>query len=565
MPSPSLPSSNPLTRETLALARTNLERGLVLKGANKKSFKLTAAHLETWFAQAECSLLGSKHELSPKNKTAQIHRLSTQFLSHFGLQSPQAVIDFLNSPAGKITTALVGKQLTEMMAIEEHVQENLLAAHLMKRRRLSFLLAGLLHRREMRIHRLNEEAQLANDKRHRAEETEAIQKRLASSSDKEIQEAYLEITLAAYTEASNETERLLDNKILASKTCEDALVALELRRAFSATKYKHYNTHLALAYDDLAQWALLPTLTVSDVQQKIQILTKQLNATVDEIQNLLEEGKDKEDMFHEKMAISNAQNLHIAMLMDMISVIEGRKFLYTQNGIRTQNFNEAEFIIAAEKKIVFKDSKYYLLNADKDIENLSHEDKQAGEEAYLRYRPEIMGVKPLVKHHQQVEQDEHSKSHALLSSSNDTIQQEILLLANQLTQIQAARANIETSLIAAPTPTMTASPNTTTKGLSTSYSHMLLSMKPTKRSIDWLKTNIDKIAEPKLKAEVNKLTPGKPIPPTLLTQLLARRDLGLLWLNPSKPDIAKTDLTPYAATPARTTPFSVIPNPFRRT
>ena len=565
MPSQIKPTTNSLS------SPANPGQGLVLNDINGKQVELTASHLEKGFAQAAVSLLGSKHELTPSNTAS----LSAQFLKHFDLQTgltkPQDIINFLKSPGGKIITTLIGKQLAEMTSINEHVKRELLTEQLMKRRRLSFLLAGLLHRRKARAHRLNEETQLAIDKRHRSEESIAIEKRLAaSSSTNNVLDFSLRINFTAYTKSSKEIERLLDNLLLESKTLEDSLADIERLIMLAAKKYAHYHNHLDLASQEIASWTLLPTLSLATVHEKIQQLTSEIHLDTNEINQLLEEGKD--DEAHEKITISNARNLHIAMLLDMIAVIEGDKHLYTKDGIKTTNFHEAEFIISKQNVLVFQNGKYYLVGANKNPENLSIEDKMAGEIAYMRLRPEIMGVKPLVQHNQTLEQENHNKTKSRLLTRDDATQQQILFLANQLTQIQTDRTDIDRSLKSttptpsmkppAPTPVATANPSAGKQNLSGSYSHMLMSMRPTKRAIDWLKENIE---EPKLKAQVNKLTPGKPIPPQVLQQLLARRELGRMWLNPGKPDIAKTDLTPYAAPPQRITPLSMIPKPFRTT
>ena len=266
------------------------------------------------------------------------------------------------------------------------------------------------------------------------------------------------------------------------------------------------------------------------------------------------------------MEMSNARNLRIGLLLDMIAVIEGRKVMYTQDGTPTQDFHEAEFILSNQKKLIQNNGKYYVLNASQDSENLSNEEKETGEKAYLRLRPEIMGVKQLIQHNQKLEQKEHNERKSVLSARSEAMQQDLLLLANQLTQMQASCASVEAALTspsATPTPAMkpmptpTPTPHANAQCLTNSYRHMLLLMKsnPSEQSLEWLKTNITSSQSPKkLQEQVNTLSPGKPIPAELMKQLLARRDLGRVWLTPFKPDITKTDLTPYATSPFNTRP-----------
>ena len=161
----------------------------------------------------------------------------------------------------------------------------------------------------------------------------------------------------------------------------------------------------------------------------------------------------------------------------------------------------------------------------------------------------------------------HSEKKEALSAKSDEMQQEIILITNKLTLAQSLRANAEfqlkerhtipatlTPMTSAPTPSkssMTAKPSgPSPKYLTDSYREMLLLMRPspTQRALDWLKQSlsVDADSPKELKALVNQLKPGKPIPPTLMNQLLARRDLGRLWISPNKPDVEILDkTTPY--------------------
>lgn len=550
---------------TTKSSKTNDQQNIILGDINGKDVTLTASHIEKWFAQAESALSKDKHELTPSSTA----KLSTQFLKRFGLQSglhtPQHVIDFLKSPAGKITTALIEKQLAEMAATEGHVKQEMLKEQIIKIQRLSFLLMGMLHKRKLRERQLNEEVQLAKDRRRREEETAAIQKRLAGTSSTQlILDPNLEMDIPAYEQASEAIEQLLDSRLLESELLEEALAKLEKLTLLTTKKYAHYNTVLNTAYQEITELMMTPTLSIVNAQQKIATLTSEIDLDTNEISMLLEQGRD--DDAREKMEFSNARNLYIAMLVDMVSVIEGHKFMYTQNGKKTTNFHEAEYIVAKQNRLIFSDGKYYLVETSKTAEDLTIEDKITGEAAFLRLRPEIVGVKQLVMKNQQAEQSEHVNTKAKLLTRSEVLQQEILFLANQLTQIQATRADMAIPLNSTtPTPSMRQEPRLTPntshdRGLSGSYSHMLVSMRPTKQQIDWLKTEVEHTAKPKLKTAVNKLSPGAPIPQAVLQQLLTNRYLGRLWLNPNLPKIDKTDLGPNATTP---TPYSTRPKPIR--
>jgi effector protein LidA len=546
----------------------NLKQNLLLQDARGKEIVLKASHLEKWFAQAESSLLSNTHKLTPDEIKANTPTLATQFLGHFdlqdGLRTPQNVIDFFKSHAGKATLAMISKNLAETADAEEHLQMDLLIKQRQRQRLMSFLLLGLLHRREARKH-LNEAIQHDIDKRHKTEKE--TQKQLAEASSYESsREMYLQKTLDAYLDASRALECELNNKHALSITLEHDLAELEKHILLTAKKYSLYNSQLDLAYEDLAEFTLLPVISIESIQLKINSLSGDFNDEADEINKHLLAGED--DIAREKMEMCNARNLRIGLLLDMIAVIDGRKVMYTQDGLPTQDFHKAEFIISNQKKLVQNNGKYYILNAGQDSENLSNEEKEAGERAYLRLRPEIIGVKQLIQHNENLEQKVHNEKKSVLSARSEAMQQDILLLANQLTQMQASCASTEAALtprtptpamkpMPTPTPTPTVSPQASTQCLSNSYRHMLLLMKnnPSERSIEWLKTNIANTQSPKkLQEQVNTLSPGKPIPAELMKQLLARRHLGHQWLTPFQTDITQTNLTPYSTSPFKTRP-----------
>ena len=544
------------------LSQSNIKQSLLLQDTNEKDIELKATQLEQWFAAAELSL---RPESTLAEADTNLPKLANQILNYFGFQTSQDVIEYLKSPAGKITTALIQKELAEEEAMDRRVMQNVLLERRQYLRRLSFLLLGLLHKREVHAHMLNEETQRANDKRRQTEEQLAKQRRATIPSPTD--HAYLYRTLAAYTEATDALEVTLGKKFIECSLIEKALAHIELMIKFVTKKYAQYNDHLDAAYNDIDQWTL--HVPIATVEQKIQVLTTELHLDTAEISKLLDAGD--EAAAREKMELSNARNLYISTLLDMLSVIDGRKFMYTEFGERTLNFREAHFIIAQQKKILHKNGRYYLLESSQDSESLSEEDKATGERAYLRLRPEIMGVRQLIQHNQGLEQKEHNEKKTVLLARSEMMQQEILLLTNQLTQIQAARVSIEVTLAATPAlamrpvPRQTSSPRVISNCLSQSYQHMLLLMNsnPSERAIDWLKSNVANTrGTKKLQAQINTLTPGEPIPQPLMKQLLARKELGRMWLNPNKPDIAQRDLAPYAASPIRT-PFSTIPKPFR--
>jgi len=264
------------------------------------------------------------------------------------------------------------------------------------------------------------------------------------------------------------------------------------------------------------------------------------------VQRLLLNNQDEKA--HALLAICNAYNLQIATLKDMISVINGDKILFTLQGKITSSFAEAHFILPKQKKLVFENGTYYLLQVDQDIKHLSSEEKESGERAYLRLRPQLMGVKQLVEHNQHLEHKVHDETRSLLLKRSEVIRHEIALLAHQLTKIQAAQTSIST-----PSPSRQ-------RCLNNSYHHMLLliGLNPTKEAVDWLKESQSHAkTSPKFQKTLNDLKEGEKIPPSLIKSLLRNRNPGHLWMDM---DVLEKGLTDTKAGPS---PFSM--NPFKRT
>ena len=443
---------------------------------------------------------------------------------------------------------------------------------------MAFLLLGLLHKRKARAERRNEEALEIIHHHSKAEEQAAIQRQQAAQSSHS--NPFLERTIDAYSKATKALEGELDNRLHESKSLEKDLAELELNMELTGKKYTHYDTHLDEIYDELAQLTSEGPVPTKTLQKRIDALTQQINLDTDNVSALLDEGKDSEA--RELMEVSNARNLQIATLLDMLSVINNQKVMYTTEGELTQVFQKAAFILAKEDRLVFKNDRYYLLKSGQDFDALSPSEKTSSEQAYLRLRPEIMGVKQLVAHNQGTEKSEHNERKTALSARSDLMQREILLLANQLSSIQAARADAMASLSetskttpgikltplpsspslspAPPAPHKRASSHVSEppKYMANSYREILQLMRlnPTQRAIDWLKDSMANTRDPNLQNQLNKLKPGKPISPGLMTMLLARPDLGQLLTLTKKPI---TQAAPELALSTAPTPFSKKP------
>ncbi len=504
--------------------------------------KPTLSLLEKWLSTTELSLRQPKNTLLTEEET---RGLATQFISRFGLKTLKDVIVYLNSPRGKIVYALIGKQLAELVAIDEQVMSNQFERRLLEKRGLAFLLMGLLYKREAKARRVKEETVQINEKYAKM----PAQKPLANQ-ERKLQPAFDKILLPQkksalpYSLAAEELEQLLNETLVKSQSLENDMACLEHDIQRSSVKYMHYIKALTLTYKELNKVTDLTTISLHTIEQKIQKITLKMDEESNNVQKLLL--NDQDEKAHALLAICNAYNLQIATLKDMISVINGDKILYTPQGKITNSFAEAHFILPKQKKLVFENGTYYLLQVDQDITRLSSEEKESGERAYLRLRPQLMGVKQLVEHNQRLEHKVHDETKSLLLKRSEIIRHEIALLAHQLTKIQATQTSISTP--------------SRQKCLNNSYHHMLLliGLNPTKDAVDWLKKSQSHAKNtPKFQKELNNLKEGEKIPPSLIKSLLKSRNPGRLWMDM---DVLEKGLTDTKTGPS---PFSM--NPFKKT
>ncbi|MCX7117580.1 MAG: hypothetical protein NTW94_06725 [Legionellales bacterium] len=531
----------------MSRARREPIHQLTLAASSGKPIQLTAPQLEKWFAHAEHTLHPTQRELHPTEMNTKSRPKAARILSYFGLQSATDVITFLNSPTGKVTLALIAKQLAEDEGIREDEREELLQHQRQKRYAMAFLLLGLMHRHQALAERRDDEAQREFDK-HLKSEAESQQ---AQSADHPASKQELQLSLKALNEASTAISDLLNHKLHEAEALEKSIEDIEKLILQSEFKYTTYMRDLDQAYQSIALWSHTTPFPLRDIQQKMDALNVLIENDAEEIANLIALNRD--DNAHIKLETNNARNLQIVLFQDLLSVHKGTKVMLNDMGQTTVNgrpiqFHEATFIIpktlAKTHQIVCKNRNYYLLQTNASFEALSPEERARCEKAYFRLRPEILGVKHWVEHNRTLETAHHHEQKSRLSERSVMMQQDISLIASQLTKIKATEAEVESLLNPEPKarPKMTPTP-APTKSLDpssphwshSSYHHMiqLMHSNPTTSSLHWLKGSVAESPSRALKHDVAKLEPGKPIPELLMKSLLQRRDLGNVWLNPA--------------------------------
>ncbi len=529
---------------------------LLIHRPNQDAIALTTSRLEQWFASAAASIPG----VASKDTKS----LATEFLGYYGLKNTAQVIQFLKSPAGESVLTMIGEQLAEVAAINEQRQHDLLQRYLLEKRVLAFLLMGLLERSEAHIHKLNEQAQEI------AEQIRTGDKSGQGAKDAKAQEALN--TLEALKQTEKALQEQLESTLKESTVLEEAIEAVRQDMERVEQKYAIYNTQVERAYEEMKAIPLV-TASIQTIQNQINALTQQLEQDARDIDRFLDAGQDA--MVRDRINRTNAVNLSLGILQDMLAVINGQKVLYTATGELTTDFHKANFIVPLKKQLVVANDKCYLLNAGQDLTTLSPEEMDRGEAAYRKMRPELMGVRELIQHNQSLEKEEIAGRQKTLAVRSDRMQSQIAFLARSIVQNQANQAALNASLTPdtnsnAPRPAPTPAPSPSLRApaptpslraaqtLNASYQSMLRLMgtTPTSReAIHRLQNDMSHLPlSPEMRTQLNTLRPGQPIPSHLMEGLMARTDLASVWDPISGSTEAAT------SSPTAPSPFSMRPS-----
>ncbi|CEK11175.1 hypothetical protein [Legionella hackeliae] len=602
---------------------------IALTTKENKVISLTASQLEKWFANLETS---RTQKVKNDNPVSHVNdpELATIYLSRYGLKTSKDVITFLKSPAGHDVITMIGKQLAEIESIREAIQLEQRDHQIRRGRALAALLLGLLYEREAKAKEKNAEIQKGIDKK--------LHKPSATAMNAAEDMAAAEAQHAAYTESINALQNTLSDKLKESEKLEEelelAMQKLDEEDAIITSRYGIFDHHLdaldqyelllkafemspeqrtqtlttlqqqitwlqeqvALSKDEhltqrlvtlqttysiLEKQTETPESTVGHLENKLKGFKKTLKTQAAQIGRLIEAGKDDEarELLHEH----NGLHVQYEGLKDMISVLKGEKKLWNLNGQPMSpftDFGESAFILSKDESIVFHNGKHYLLPKDQSPENfpfMSQEEQDKAQVRFERAKPSISSLKTLVHHNKGLEVGLQTQKRENITARSEAMQQEILLLSNQLTKLQAARADLEVLMnqlrkeapemakSLTPVPTPQPSSKTSTNVVTQSYRHILLLMKsnPTQQSVSRLESIFrrpDGTVDPSTQALLANIRYGRPMPQQTINNLL--KNMERLGISAYKPGVTSI---PRPQETAHDDYVSSAPNPFSTT
>ncbi|QRN04266.1 hypothetical protein GH742_10470 [Legionella sp. MW5194] len=422
---------------------------------------------------------------------------ATQFVGRYGIKTAKDVIAFLKSPAGDSVKVMIGEELAQVAALEEFKRQEYQTHEIRQHRLLAFLLLGLLYREAHARHVVEANTQQAearvqqgeatisqDQQRAREQRTAALNQSLSSFnntaaaiesrlSQKELELASVQRELQAINPeemalryetfdrhlgeleiqfqlpelsideqiASLETQKAALEAQLQTQTPEALESALVDPNAppqgLDSGNLKDRIAELSERIHALKQQKIVSaTARIPQIEGKINELSDKLESQLDDMQQLIESGKD--DEARKILLEHNGLHLQIAGLKDMVGVLKGEKVLYKDDGQVAKSFDEAAFVLPLDKKVVKRDDKYYLIGAKQDLSTMEEHDLLQAQKDFERARPEISNLKLLIKHNHGLENERLQQA----QDKSKSLHNDIMTLRNQLTQIQAARSEV---------------------------------------------------------------------------------------------------------------------------
>ncbi len=584
-------------QETTFMAKNNTPTA-ALTTQQGQLYSLTDKKLEQWFASLEKSNTNPtlNNELPEDDEG-----LATQFLSRFGMKNSLDVIAFLNSAEGTDLTAMVHDELAEIAAMEDY--EEFLAAEETKRehRMLGFLLLALMYEQGAEGHSFNEIIAAQN--------AQALKRAHASVTSRPTDETSLahDILTKQY-DAFDSAVTAVDEKLKVKNT---ELEAVDKTLADLDQQSKELNAEHELFDDHLSQFNEFADKTAQHphqpetIEQQITLLHKKMDTQLEEIQSLIEAGKN-DDV---RQQLKERQGLHLQMagLNDLHDVSKGQKYFCDREGKQVTSPKDAHLVLNTGKKIVKDpaDDRYHVLAAHEDLQSIkssanAQERLNTSHKHYQQALTNNASVHTQVAHNKKLKEEHHLQRHSAALAQKATLQGDISLLSTQKTKLKTAQAEVErkltrsrpTSLSApnetiapnssAPTlkPTLEPQAQPTRKSPQKSHKELINALNNLKKdrtpeAIIRFRDLIKPYANhPQFKSvsdkieEIKNMPRWAPIPQITMQSLL--QNMERFGVNAEKPEImpldsatlAKTaDETPEEYTPSAT-PLSTKPSPF---
>ena len=527
----------------------------------------------------------------------------TQLLGQRGLQNSEDVKKFFATEEGRRLKKQLEEMLNAIAAREQAARDREYYEQLTRHCLLAFLhFYFLQHKREL-AKKTNESIQQQIDK-ILAKGRELINTKSGQPQASDFAVAFTQ-PFEAYQISAEIIKNDLVEQLAHAEAIEGKLAKLENQEQIITERYQalEYHSNVLLSHLRVIEQAEFAEQTNLVKAKKAELILT-IEAKQKEINAMLDSNKpEAEANAYRKLHELNGLNLEYAGLEDMEAVLDGKKVLYNADGKPVDSINQAEFILPKDQAIIKHNSTYYLLkpeitsklvnnkvlaqdshgqlyliNPSATLNALSHDEKDLAKRMFERAKPSISSLKKLVVDNHGLEVTNCTNQKSALAIQSQQAREVIAELSNQLNQVQAAQANlvdlIKNPKLGGPNPLRMPIPkpiqnfSKLTHSLSASQKFKIFCLANKqnvtqevililKKGFFENKMNMRLAEMQRLNADINKLEPGKPIPPSTLALLL--RNCNLFSTSPLNLENIRE---PKPAGPFSINPFKTKPFPF---
>ncbi|KTD11115.1 Dot/Icm system substrate protein LidA [Legionella gratiana] len=448
------------------------------------TLNFTSNNFEHLFATVEKS-----HKSSKKTDAY----FSTQFLNRFGFQNPLQIVEFLKSPEGKTTLALISQELMKIEELNQLKAEQYREELLNLQRQLIFLLMGLIAKDKALAKQASEIMQQQIEQKLKetkpSEQTKSGQKSLVD---------VLDANIKAYSETLNALDKKLSELGQKLAEIDEQLILLEHEALLMNEKHAHLNEHL----EQLNAYLQLPILNNQPMDDYIAHTNQQIDSITTQLSALQEQNNDhsptqpeqsathrKIKMLEHRLAFHHAQlkqppqcaehvfesllehvreqlnecqHLHESQpsahlsheleglklqeqgLIHVLQVLRKEKMLLNAELEEVNDFSQAHFIIdpACKPRFQKRGNCYAICTEEMDPDNLNEESWLQAQLNYDKLKHEVQVVP--VHHHEcmkyDVEKHNERKQH-YKNLRKDFIEQIQDIKASKVQVLQALSSN----------------------------------------------------------------------------------------------------------------------------
>lgn len=351
-------------------------------------------------------------DLSNSNLNSNINSPGKQ-----GFQSSQQVAAYLNSPAGIQALNKIRKELNLIEFSKKQKRESSFKALLLKK--ISLLL-GLVNKSKKKFNKL---------KMKMKEQAELERLKLIVSTKPNKPILNKSVNLQLFEELS--TQLYSQQKILEDLTLE--LEEAKTHKKALIQRYEAYQDELSevtdiffalsqqyakqfgkeLSVDDIEGILndFLSQKSQADSKDYVNFMEKNINLARAKLTDKIHKTLDRLSLITDDKAIAQALTEHNRLLVhdeackDLVRILKGEKIAYDVEGKPATSMENACFFVPKEKKLVFYNNEYYLINSGEDFQVILQNDKskQEARQAYDRARGDLISLQLLVLNNQTLE------------------------------------------------------------------------------------------------------------------------------------------------------------------